>query len=122
MFILVKKNKKNVSVYGSTVLLLDLGRFFSFLISLDLRSAHRKAGTYTQNNYKHRINAHTDIHALSGIRTHDPSVRAGEDSSCLSPRDHCDRQKKCIYGLIICFILRTVPLDCICFVYSFSDY
>jgi hypothetical protein len=27
--------------------------------------------------YKHRINAHnTDIHALSGIRTHDPSDRA----------------------------------------------
>jgi hypothetical protein len=25
---------------------------------------------------KHGINAHTDIHALSGIRTHDPSVRA----------------------------------------------
>jgi hypothetical protein len=23
--------------------------------------------------YKHRINAHTDIHALSGIRTHDPA-------------------------------------------------
>jgi hypothetical protein len=31
--------------------------------------------------YKHRIN--TNIRALSGIRTHDPSVRAGEDSSCL---------------------------------------
>jgi hypothetical protein len=30
----------------------------------------------------HRINAHnTDIHALSGIRTHDPSVREGEDGS-----------------------------------------
>jgi hypothetical protein len=25
--------------------------------------------------YKHRINAHTDILALSGIRTHDPRVR-----------------------------------------------
>jgi hypothetical protein len=34
---------------------------------------------------------YTDIHALSGIRTHDPSVRAGEDSSCLRPRCHCDR-------------------------------
>jgi hypothetical protein len=40
---------------------------------------------------KHRINAHnTDIHALSGIRTHDLSVRASEDSSCLRPRGHCD--------------------------------
>jgi hypothetical protein len=33
--------------------------------------------------HKHRINAHTDIHASNGIRTHDPSVRASEDSSCL---------------------------------------
>jgi hypothetical protein len=33
----------------------------------------------------HRINAHTDIHALSGIRTHDPSVWATEDSSCRRP-------------------------------------
>jgi hypothetical protein len=24
-------------------------------------------------------------------RTHDPSVRAGEDNSCFGPRDHCDR-------------------------------
>jgi hypothetical protein len=31
---------------------------------------------------EHRIDAHnTDIHVLSGIRTHDPSVRASEDSS-----------------------------------------
>jgi hypothetical protein len=26
--------------------------------------------------HKHRINAHTDIYAPSGIRTHDPSIRA----------------------------------------------
>jgi hypothetical protein len=31
------------------------------------------------------------MHASSGIRTHDPSVRAGEDSSRLRPRGHCDR-------------------------------
>jgi hypothetical protein len=33
----------------------------------------------------------TDIHASSEIRTHDPSVRVGEDSSCLRPLGHCDR-------------------------------
>jgi hypothetical protein len=43
--------------------------------------------------HKHRINAHyTYIHASSGIRTHDPSVRAGEGSSCLRPRGHCNRR------------------------------
>jgi hypothetical protein len=43
---------------------------------------------------RHRINAHRthiNIHASSGIRTHDLSVGAGEDSSCLRPRGHCDR-------------------------------
>jgi hypothetical protein len=36
-------------------------------------------------------NKHTQyIRALSGIRTQDLSVRAGEDSSCLRPRGHCD--------------------------------
>jgi hypothetical protein len=31
---------------------------------------------------------HTGIHALSGIRTHDPSVRESEDSWYLRPRGH----------------------------------
>jgi hypothetical protein len=39
----------------------------------------------------------TDIHALSGIRTHYPSARAGEDSSCLRPRGHCHQQQTSIY-------------------------
>jgi hypothetical protein len=44
---------------------------------------------YTQE-HKHRIKTH--IHQASGgIRTQDPSVSAGEDSSCLRPRGHCDR-------------------------------
>jgi hypothetical protein len=74
-----------------------LGRFFSFLI------LHTVGGPpwtgdqpvarplHTHNTY--RTNAHTDIHASSGIRTNDPSVRVGEDISCLRPRRHCDRLK-----------------------------
>jgi hypothetical protein len=58
---------------------------------LDGGSARHKAYTYKQNN-TNRINAHNrDIHALSEIRTHDHSVRAGEDSSYLRLRGHCDR-------------------------------
>jgi hypothetical protein len=34
----------------------------------------------------------TDIHVLSAIRTHNPSVQASEGSSCLRPRNHCGRQ------------------------------
>jgi hypothetical protein len=56
----------------------------------DARSLPTHRTTQTQNN------AHTDIHALIGIRTHDPSVRASKDSSCLRPRGHCDRQFLCL--------------------------
>jgi hypothetical protein len=38
----------------------------------------------------------TDIHASRGIRIHDPSVRADEDSSCPRPRGHCDRPQEWI--------------------------
>jgi hypothetical protein len=31
------------------------------------------------------------MHALSGIRTHDSSIKVSEDSSCLRPRDHCNQ-------------------------------
>jgi hypothetical protein len=43
--------------------------------------------TQTQNK---RIRT-PNIHALCGIRTHDPSVRASEYSSCLRPLGYCDR-------------------------------
>jgi hypothetical protein len=32
-----------------------------------------------------------NIHVLTGIQTHDSSVRATEDSSCLRLRGYCDR-------------------------------
>jgi hypothetical protein len=35
-----------------------------------------------------------NIHALSGIRNHDPSVRAGEDIPCLRPHSHCDGRNR----------------------------
>jgi hypothetical protein len=41
---------------------------------------------------KHILKVHnTEIRVSSGIRTHDHSVRASEDSSCLRPCGHCDR-------------------------------
>jgi hypothetical protein len=36
----------------------------------------------------------TDIHASSGIRTHDPSVWSDEDILCLRPHGHCDRHDR----------------------------
>ncbi|PNF33698.1 hypothetical protein B7P43_G11420 [Cryptotermes secundus] len=47
--------------------------------------------------HKHKkrthTNTHANIHASSGIRTHDPSVRMGEDSSYLRPRGHRDHHE-----------------------------
>jgi hypothetical protein len=78
--------------------LLDLGRFFSFLI---LYTVGRTPWTGDQPVARplptHRTTqieqTHRDIHAFSGIRNHDPSVRASEESSCLRKRGHCDRPK-----------------------------
>jgi hypothetical protein len=47
-------------------------------------------------------NKHTDTHVLSGIRTHDPKVRANEYCSCIRPRDNCDRR----YFIIHCLIYK----------------
>jgi hypothetical protein len=44
-----------------------------------------------KEQHEHKING--GIHAFSGIRCHDPSVQAEEDSSCLRPRGHFDRTK-----------------------------
>jgi hypothetical protein len=40
---------------------------------MDRGSARRKAGTYTQDN-TNTEKTHTNIHALSGIWAHDPSI------------------------------------------------
>jgi hypothetical protein len=43
---------------------------------------HRKTHTHTQT---------LNIHALGGIRKHDPGFRASEDSACLRPLGYRDR-------------------------------
>jgi hypothetical protein len=71
--------------------LLDLHRSFSFSIFYTVDKApwtrdqpvamplHAHRTAQTQNKRTQ------DIHASSGFRTHDPSVRAGEDGSCRRP-------------------------------------
>jgi hypothetical protein len=87
--------------------LLDLDHFFSFLI---LYTGGRTPWTGDQPAARplptHRttqtIYTHKGVHTLSGIRTHDPSVRAGEDSTCLRPRGHCDRLLALTSTVILC--------------------
>jgi hypothetical protein len=82
-----------MSIYGS-IALVDLSRFFSFLIYTQSvghlgREISPPQGRYLDTEqHKHRINAKTSM-----PRTHDPSVRASEDGSCFRRRGHCDCSK-----------------------------
>jgi hypothetical protein len=72
--------------------LLDLGSFFNFLIlytvgRTPLTGDQPVARPLPSTNTKQ---TQTDIHTLRWVRTHDPSVRVGEDISYPRPRGHCD--------------------------------
>jgi hypothetical protein len=82
--------------YGSTALCWALAAFsvswsYTQPVGLFGWGISPSQGLYLHTEqHKYRINAHnSDIHALSGIRTHDPNVITSEDSSCLRPRGHC---------------------------------
>jgi hypothetical protein len=65
---------------------MGLGRFFSFLILRQSVGLLGRRISPSQGRYLHTEQTHTDIHVLSEIRTHDSSVRASEDGSCLIDR------------------------------------
>jgi hypothetical protein len=82
-----------LSAYGSAVRFLDLGCFFSFLIlytvgRIPCTGEQPVARPLPTHRTRQTQNKSTHIHALSRIRTHDPRVRASEDSPRLRPRDH----------------------------------
>jgi hypothetical protein len=68
--------------------------FFTQTVGLLGRVISPSQGRYLHTG-QHKQNANTDIHALSGIRTYDPNVRASEDSSCLTAgaRHACARRE-----------------------------
>jgi hypothetical protein len=72
--------------------LLGPGLFFSFVIFFTQTVGLLGRGISPSQDRCLYTGQHTDTHALSGIRTHDPSVRASEDSSCLRPHRYCGRQ------------------------------
>jgi hypothetical protein len=78
-----------------------LHHLHSRYVSLNGGSARRKSATYIQNKTK-REQTHRDIHASSGVRTHDPSIWADENSSCFSPHGHCDRPISCMERKFLC--------------------
>jgi hypothetical protein len=84
---------KRFTLIGSSYTLIRVSKFLLFFLIISQtvgllgRVIGPSQGRYL--NIEKRI--HTpNIHALSGVRTHDPSVRASQDSSCLRPRGYCD--------------------------------
>jgi hypothetical protein len=87
--------------------LLGPGLFFTFVIfftqtvGLLGQEISSSQGRYLHTlQHKHRINEHTDIHALRGIRTHDPSFRARK-RLFLIPNIFCCTQS--------CWVFLTFP-------------
>jgi hypothetical protein len=66
--------------------------FFTRAVGTPWMSDQPVARSLPTHRTTQTIEAYTNIHALSGIQTHDPSFRATENRSCLRPHDHCDRQ------------------------------
>jgi hypothetical protein len=60
------------------------------MIDQPVARPYRHTGQHKQNKRIHT----PSIHAPSGIRIHDPSVRASEDSSFLRPRGYRDRLRR----------------------------
>jgi hypothetical protein len=90
-----------LSIYLSndSIALVDLDHFFSFIFLVYTQSVgHLSRGIRPSqgrhlHTEQHKQNKLTQafMHDSSGIRIHDPSVKAGDGSSCLRPRDHSDR-------------------------------
>jgi hypothetical protein len=56
------------------------GRILSFVILYTMISSSQGLYLYT-GQHKHKMNAHTDIHVSSGIRTQGPNVWAGAQTA-----------------------------------------
>jgi hypothetical protein len=97
-------------IYGCRTLYWALDAFsvswsFTQLVGLLGRGISLSQGRYQHRGQnKHRINVHRHP-CLIGIRTHDPSVWAGEDSSCVRPLAHCDQ----LHVVHISKIVTNVP-------------
>jgi hypothetical protein len=94
--------------------LLQFRNHFSQSVGLLERGISPSQGRYLDTGqHKHRTNAHTNIHALSGICAHDPSAPAGEDGSCFRPRGHRDRLLKHVEANVLFTPIKLVTLDCL---------
>jgi hypothetical protein len=85
-----------LSIYSSTVLLLNLGRFFSFLILYTVgRTPWKGDQPIARPLPTHRTTETQNKRTRTSMPQAglEPTIPASEDSSCIRPRGHCDRLK-----------------------------
>jgi hypothetical protein len=101
--------------------LLQFRNLFIQTVGLLGRVISPSQGRYLHTvQHKHRIKAHTQ--AFSGIRTHDPSVRASGDSSCLRPHGHCHRLRVTFLHQFLHFALKTASKNFVLGSFVTKDY
>jgi hypothetical protein len=91
---------------------------FSFLILYTVGRTPWAGNSPAQGRYLHRTKqtewTQTDIDALSGIRTHDTSVRQGGNFSWRRPRGHCDRlltvYNVVIHSITTCYVYGNISI------------
>jgi hypothetical protein len=71
----------------SELIFLKFINLFGQFVGLPEQGFGPMQGLYLHRTTQHR-KTQTYIHASSGIRSHDPRVRAAEDSTCLRPLGH----------------------------------
>jgi hypothetical protein len=92
-----------LAAFTSFLIIYTVGRTLAWGISpLQGLYLHTELTHTIQTSYLHYIYI-IDTHALSGIRTHDPSDQASKDGSCLRPQSHCDQP----------FILLQIRKNCV---------
>jgi hypothetical protein len=80
-----------LGLFRFRILFFETYEFIGQLVGLLGRGIGPMQGLYLHRTTQHR-KTWTHIHASSRIRTHDPSVRAAEDSTCLRPLGHWDQR------------------------------
>jgi hypothetical protein len=82
----LERIERNLFIYGSTDLCWAFAAFFSFLIfytvgRIPWMGDDPVASRYLTQDSTNTESTHTAIYALSGIRTHDPSVCGGTSTA-----------------------------------------
>jgi hypothetical protein len=87
-----------LQIFVEPWLLLSFVIFFTQSLRLLRRGISPSQGRYLHTGQHETESTHTDINALSRIRTHDLSVRANQDGSCVASVTGSISYYSCIFS------------------------